>query len=183
MMQENRRIEIRMAAVLTAVTLVSGFSLAFVWKSSAEKIHRNQEKEIESGIKKIFPGADKFEKKGSGKFIFYKLFKGAEFAGYSFITAGDGFQGEIKILCGMNPDLSQVSGVEILENVETPGLGNRITEEGFRGQLKGKTSPLFLNDSSRKDGVDAITGATISSKSVIAILNNGMDKLKKEVNQ
>ncbi|MBM3709310.1 MAG: FMN-binding protein [Actinobacteria bacterium] len=71
----------------------------------------------------------------------------------------------------------QIKGISILSNTETPGLGTRITEISFTDQFKG----LGLEDISlSKDGgkIDAITGATISSR---AVTNAVRDEIEKKI--
>ena len=74
--------------------------------------------------------------------------------------------------------------LEILEQVETPGLGTKVTETPFTDQFKQlKTSPL-INwvkgvEPENPNEIQAITGATISSKAVVAIINSGIEKMKK----
>jgi len=68
-----------------------------------------------------------------------------------------------------------VVGLEILNHAETPGLGDKITHDEFKGQFKGKT--LESSDwRVKKDGgdFDQITGATISPRAVVKAVHQGL---------
>ena len=86
-----------------------------------------------------------------------------------------GYGGTIRLLVGVNA-AGTVQGLAVLEQKETPGLGAKIKDDGFRGQFKG----LRIIDTRwkvRKDGgdVDEITAATISSRAVVEAVARGLD--------
>ena len=78
-----------------------------------------------------------------------------------------GFGGPIGILIGIDMN-GTIVGVEILEHLETPGIGSRITEDVFLNQFIGKHPPI---------NVDAITGATISSQAVIGRIKEDVARI------
>ena len=86
-------------------------------------------------------------------------------------------------MVGLTPDLSEITGISILEQVETPGLGGRISEQVFQDQFQGiKTEPAVgyvKNQAPDKDtDIQAVTGATISSRSVVTIINRNIVKFR-----
>ena len=89
---------------------------------------------------------------------------------------GPGLWGNVSLAVGVNSDGSQITGVQVLFDVETPGLGGRIGEPWFTDQFKGlqTASGVVFNPSGQKlsNGMDAIAGATITSTAVRDILNN-----------
>jgi Na+-transporting NADH:ubiquinone oxidoreductase subunit NqrC len=89
---------------------------------------------------------------------------------------GPGLWGNVALAVGSNADGSQLSGLRVLFNQETPGLGGRIAETWFTGQFKDKKpgSGMVFNKagSSVDNGFDAIAGATISSTAVKDTVNN-----------
>ncbi len=129
-----------------------------------------------------------------------------EVVGYAFVAEGPGFQGAIQMMVGISPDLSQLFAMKVLAQVETPGLGARIAEETdkkdffeqFAGlQAQGMDSvttgsqkhpttgetPNFIKSVKNEmpdepNEIQAITGATISSKAVVSIMNQSLLKLK-----
>ncbi|MDD5429770.1 MAG: FMN-binding protein, partial [Candidatus Omnitrophica bacterium] len=95
---------------------------------------------------------------------------------------GQGYQGTIKILTGLDTSLENLLGIEILESVETPGLGQRINDEDFRKQfINLKVSShieCVKSDTSDENQIKAITGATVSSRAVVNILNEEIEKIR-----
>ena len=80
---------------------------------------------------------------------------------------GPGLWGTIAIMVGLEEDLTTFSGLAIVSQNETPGLGARIEEPWFTKQFQGKKSPFTLvNEGTAKEPneVDAITGATRTSE-------------------
>lgn len=75
----------------------------------------------------------------------------------------------------------QVIGYNILTHNETPGLGDKTTKSQFKDQFKGKDIDhlVVTKDPSNKDDVQAITGATISSRAV----TNGVHQAVEQVNE
>lgn len=88
---------------------------------------------------------------------------------------GPGLWGNVSLAIGVNADGSEIRGLQVLFNVETPGLGGRIAEPWFLNQFRGlKTaSGVVFNQSGQKaeNGFDAIAGATISSQAVKDTVN------------
>ncbi|MGV8962620.1 MAG: NADH:ubiquinone reductase (Na(+)-transporting) subunit C [Candidatus Saccharimonadaceae bacterium] len=102
---------------------------------------------------------------------------------------GKGLWGPIWGFLAVDEDGSTVYGVDFGHQSETPGLGAEITHDFFRVQFEGKS--LFKNDEfksiavvkqgktvSDKDYVDGISGGTITSKGVDAMLYNSVGKYK-----
>jgi len=88
---------------------------------------------------------------------------------------GPGLWGNVSLAVGVNADGSQISGVQVLFNVETPGLGGRIGESWFTDQFNGLKpgTGLVFNQAGVKadNGFDAISGATITSAAVKDTIN------------
>lgn len=107
--------------------------------------------------------------------------------GYVVKTGGQGYADRIELLLGLNADLDSISGLFVLEQKETPGLGNKIIESKWRSQfLKQKVSPPLkvTKDGAAAPGeIDAVTGATISSRAVTAIVNNAISALKEPLSR
>ena len=102
--------------------------------------------------------------------------------GWVVKTKGQGYADTIELLLGLSPDLSTITGLFVLDQKETPGLGNKIITDQWRGQFidapadgnlvvvkTGKTQP---------GQIDAVTGATISSKSVTALVNTAISDVR-----
>jgi len=96
-------------------------------------------------------------------------------AGAAFqVVAPDGYSGNIYIMMGVFPD-GKLGGIEILSHAETPGLGNLIEEEEWKGIFRGR-SLEDTNFKVKKDGgdIDQLTGATISPRAVSGAVEKGL---------
>lgn len=106
---------------------------------------------------------------------------GGAVVGYAAIGAEPGFQDVIRLIFGYDPATRQVLGMKVLESKETPGLGDVIEKDlDFIGGFVGKLAPLVgvKQGSSRGESeVDMVTGATISARTVIRIINNRVERL------
>lgn len=101
--------------------------------------------------------------------------------GRSYVApaSGPGLWGEITAMVGFREDRS-LSGIAFTGQNETPGLGARIMEPWFTAQFHGKRPPLSLvaegTRSAAAGQIDAITGASITSKAVRDIVNRTAEK-------
>ncbi|MBU1121199.1 MAG: FMN-binding protein [Candidatus Omnitrophota bacterium] len=177
---------IKITGVLTSVCVICAFGLAFVFNTAKDKIEENAKKRINQSIFKIEPDTVNVEKIFSDNNVIYKLFNDTnKIIGYAFLADGQGYQGKIKILSVSDPTLKHLIGIEIIDSVETPGLGAKIGDPSFKDQFKGlNTLPkiVYIKDTVEKSNqIQAITGATISSKAVVNILNQRLLKLKDEL--
>jgi electron transport complex protein RnfG len=124
-------------------------------------------------------------KTGSHKKTFkvYKATDRGSVAGWVVKSSGQGYAGTVELLLGLNADASRITGLFILDQKETPGLGNRITETGWRQQFANVATNRPLSVVKRSSGspgeIDAIAGATISSASVCAIINQTVKQVRK----
>lgn len=172
----------KMSLVLGIVAFASGFLLAYVNQLTIDQIRKNQEKAIADAIFKLVPEGKTFDLKLLSNFKVYYIYdKDGNLLSYCILAAGNGYQGEIKLLIALEADLLTLRGIEILENVETPGLGGKITSSSFKGQFEGKKFSPQLNyvkgrRASAQNEIEAITGATVSSSSVVKIINASLQE-------
>ncbi len=99
---------------------------------------------------------------------------------YVIIASGPGLWGEIVAAIGFEGDLRTLTGISVIDQNETPGLGGRITESWFTGQFAGKRGPFtFVPEGSEaaEDEFDAITGATTTTGAIRDILNRTVDDI------
>jgi electron transport complex protein RnfG len=88
------------------------------------------------------------------------------------------------MIIGVDAGLSKMSGMEVLESQETPGLGAEIACEQFRKQFNGLaiTHPIEYVKNQKPQQpyqIESITGATISSSAVVNILNKRIEEIRK----
>lgn len=122
---------------------------------------------------------------GGGRLVYVGYGADGAVAGVAVEGAGQGFQDVIRLLYGYAPDRGQVIGLEVLESRETPGLGDKIiADPAFLANFAaldvtltpdgaGLVHEVVAVKSGRKVHpwqIDGITGATISSVAVAAIL-------------
>ncbi len=180
------KLGIKMAIVLTSISLLSGLSLSYTYSATKKDIKQNKEKEKEVAIKVVLPETFKYKEKTIDKknLLITSMDRNGNTIGYALLTEGSGFQGPIKLMIGFDTTLSTITGMEVLENVETPGLGNRIAKPWFKKQFKGRKPPITYvkgHEPEKDNEIMAISGATISSKSVVKIVNNAFKTVKKEL--
>jgi electron transport complex protein RnfG len=98
------------------------------------------------------------------------------FIGYGIPGEGPGFQDTIVLIYGFDPAGNRVIGLEILSSRETPGLGDKIYKDekwvgAFRDLSLEPEIKVVKGGADAANEIDAITGATISSKAVVRIIN------------
>ncbi len=95
---------------------------------------------------------------------------------------GPGLWGAISIMAGFEEDLQTFTGIAIVSQNETPGLGARIEEPWFTSQFRGKRAPFILVEegtATQTNEVDAITGATRTSEYFGNLSNQAADVAKR----
>ncbi len=136
-----------------------------------------------------------------------KVYKGLDseqkLIGYAALGQAQGYSSTIKTMVGLSPDTEKILAIKILAQSETPGLGTRVMEiastktlwkllmgggeapaaepltpwfqEQFRNKALNQLTVVREADPSK---IQAITGATISTKAVVASVENGVKKIK-----
>ena len=114
-----------------------------------------------------------------GQDLFARIDSAGEITGLAAPFAGSGLWGEIHGYIAYAPDGGQILGIVFTKQNETPGLGGRIDEAAFRDQFRGLMIipglPVSYGDPAY-EGIDAISGATSSSRAVITILNQFIEE-------
>lgn len=167
--------------VISFVCGLSGYLLAQVNKKTEPKIKEIKKKEEEKINKEIFPEGVKFEEKEINgiKFVAVLDSNGLEI-GKIFEVKTLGYGGFILLKVGLENDL-KIRKIKIKEHSETPGLGSKITQESFLNQFIGKTKEdLYLKKDRVEGKIDAITGATISSRAVVDGVRKLLEKVEGE---
>ena len=171
-------------ATLTIIGIIAGGSLSLVNNWAAPKIAINQKEETERAIFLVHLDGKRYDAIKNTGFEAYKVFDESDSSlGYSLVYSGNGFQGKIKLMIGLTDDLSKITSIEVLEQSETPGLGTKILEaphkDQYNGLVPGSAIKLVKGvEPSNPNEVQAITGATISSRAVVTIVNEGVSRLR-----
>ncbi len=183
----------KMIIVLTVIAMFAGGILSTWDGVTKPKIEAYKLQELMKAIAEVMPSYDTYDEFTADGMILYvgKTDTLPEPVGVAFEAVGNGFQGKISIMVGIKPDFSEITGIKILEQIETPGLGTKIVEDPtnktdpywFSTQFKTlKTEPqieVIKNvKPSKNNEIQAITGATISSRAVATILNQNIEMAK-----
>lgn len=172
---------LKYALILFIITAVSAALLAGVNMTTEGKIAENAEKAEQEALVQVMSGAEEFEALDEsicaeyGALAVYTAKSGGETIGYCIKTAQNGYGGEIVSMIGVDND-GKVTGVSIISHSETPGLGANLTKESFREQFigKGKIGNV-VKAGAKENEINAISGATISSKALTASVNSAVD--------
>ena len=160
-------------AILLLICVVVGGVLGAVNDLTAGPIAQQAAEAANAARRKCFADADSFEKmelaEDSGVDACYMAMKDGQLAGYVAQVTVTGFGGPVEIHVGMNLEQS-ITGINVGGSnfSETPGLGDKAREPEFAEQFVGLTIPTQLGN-----GLDAITGATITSGAVSSGVNKG----------
>jgi len=188
-MSKKKDTFINMVVSLFAITIVAGFSLGFVNELTVGPIEKGKIERKVNALKLVLP---EFDNNPVGEVVLlksefakdsvevYPAFNKNEFVGAAVIGSTEkGFSGLIKIMIGFKPDGS-VQNIEVLEQKETPGLGTKMKDDKFIAQYRGK-NPSSFNLKVTKDGgeVDALTGATITSRAFSDAVQMAYDEFMK----
>lgn len=106
--------------------------------------------------------------------------------GFAIVTNKAGFQDQIRLIFGFDPHGGRLLGMKVLESKETPGLGDKIEKDSaFVAGFRGVSVPLLGVKSGSGKGdpqeVDMITGATISSRTIIEAINLALERLRPQL--
>lgn len=177
---------LRMIVVLTAICLVAALALSQVYALTEEPIAKAMRLEKLNAIKAVLPPydnePDRDETTMKGRTYSIATREGKS-VGFAFeVDSPDGYSGQIRALLGVLPD-GRISGLEILEHKETPGLGQKIEDASWRDKVVWKDAAhterrTLANTDWKvvKDGgdIDQISGATISPRAVVAAVRAGL---------
>jgi electron transport complex protein RnfG len=164
--------KIQMIIVLLSVAAVSGASLSYVYQLTKPIIEGNRQQELVQALESVLPEAKNYQEididKGNTNIIrSFKATRNEDIIGYAFVLRFSGFQGDISIVMGTSNE--EITKIQVLDHLETPGLGSRITESSFLSQ--------FQNSDLESKNYDAITGATISSSAMIEAVELAQEQI------
>lgn len=177
---------VKMLITLSVIGVISGAFLSQIAGWAAPKIEMHRKADTEKAIFLVQPDAKTYKPIESVSFECYEVFSdsaNSNSLGYALPYEGNGFQGKIRLMVGIGKDLNTLKGLQVLEQVETPGLGTKVTEQDFTNQFVGLEADPQVDwvkgvEPSNPNEIQAITGATISSKAVVFIINDGIRKLR-----
>lgn len=169
----------QIAMNLAAACLVSGIIIAAVYFVTAPVAAKKAVIVKNQAMKALVKDADTF-KPIQGKTDWYEAQKGGKTIAYVVPSESKGFGGAIKFLVSVTPD-GKVIDFNILSHNETPGLGDNAQKESFRSKLWGKKAEDLevTKDPANTKNVQAMTGATISSRAVTKGVREAVEQVVK----
>lgn len=163
--------------------IVFAMLLAGTQTTLSGRIMENQQRALNQAIAEVVPGTETTEELDvEGHRVFKCLDADKGVAGWAVQASGAGFVDKITLVVGLSADTETITGLQVIDNVETPGLGNKIAGP-WADQYQGMNATSDLSvvkggaDPS-KGQIDAITGATWSSRYVTDIVNAVIDTVR-----
>ncbi len=192
----------RLVFTLTLAGLLSGLAIVGAYEITLPRIEANKAEALKRAVFQVLPGSTRMEREAwrDGKLapaetgpanedaVYAGYDSTGAFVGYAVPAEGSGFQDTIQLIFGYDPARRMIVGLQILESRETPGLGDKIYKDpdfaaNFRDLGVEPTVELVKGGRNAPNQVDAITGATISSTSVVKIVNAALGTWETRLNE
>ena len=171
-----------MVIALTTVALVSALLLGFTHLQTAERIAENQAARQRAAIEQVLPEfnndpmEEAYEREEFERLRFHPATLDGEPVGLAIRSySGQGYGGDIEVMVGFTPD-GTISGVQVVQHSETPGLGDAIARDRFLQQFR-EMDPAEVDLRASADGgdIDTITAATVSTRAVADAVQRAVD--------
>ncbi len=175
-----------MVLVLTAIALISALLLGFTHLQTAERIAENRAARQRAALEVVLPEFDNdpmeeaYEIESIERLLFHPATFEGEPVGLAIRTySRQAYGGELQLMVGFSPD-GIITGVQVLQHSETPGLGDAITRDRFLKQFRDIDPREFdLRASVDNGDIDTITAATISTRAVADAIRRAVDAFEK----
>jgi electron transport complex protein RnfG len=189
----------RLLLTLGSAGAIAGLLLVFVYQATQPAIQAYRARMLRQAVQEVLKGPERWDTlyvvddslapqppagaEGADlEMVFLGYGDDGEPLGFAITGAEFGFQDIIELIFGYDPQTETVTGMKVLSNKETPGLGDKIEKDSaFVAEFEGPETPIAGVKAGRATGaaneVDMITGATISSRAVIAIINQRLERL------
>lgn len=173
--------------VLCLITLVAGLALAVVYEITKEPIAKAEEQAALNAYYAVFPDATAFEEQtlegcvAESPALVERVVKATgkdgDLGWALTVTTPNGYGGDITIAMGVTED-GTLTGISVIAQGETAGLGAKCKDATFTDQFKGiaggrvdytKSEPTADNQ------IQAISGATVTTSAITEAVNVGLD--------
>ncbi len=183
----------RIVATLSVAGILAGVLLIFVYQATLPAILAHKAEMLRLSVSEVLQEPASYDTlylvddkltmdlpEGAAEKDFEKVFLGRDAngapVGFAVVHNRAGFQDQVKVIFGYDPRTNKMMGMKVLESKETPGLGDAIEKnQDFVDQFTRTEAPLVGVKAGSGSGdvheIDMITGATISSKVVVTIIN------------
>ena len=189
----------RLMATLTVAGALAGLLIVMVNQHTKPIIDKYKAEQLQKAVYEVLPGIERYSTyylvdgalslllpEGAKESEFKRVYIGydanSQLKGVAVSRGESGFQDVVQVIFGFDPTNGKILGMKVLESKETPGLGDKIfKDKAFVDQFfAGPDTPLIPvkigAGKGRPGEIDTITGATISSKVVISIINHGLEE-------
>jgi electron transport complex protein RnfG len=188
---------IKMVVVLTAICSASALVLSYANQATKGQREYQLLKYVkEPSIKAVLSGYDndpikdrvtmELGKDDKGKPVQKNIFpakSGGQVIALAYDSVATGYNGPVEVMVGIDNE-GKLTGVSVMTHSETPGLGARVVEAEFQDQFRGLEISDSLNVGADGGQIDAVTGATTSSRAVVKAVRSALElfqKVKEEV--
>jgi len=196
----------RLVATLAVAGALAGLLIVLVNQHTKPIIDVYKAEQLQKAVYEVLPGVERYNtyylvgnalsfslpdgaKESEYKRIYVGYDNSSQIKGVAISRGESGFQDVVQIIFGFDPATGKLSGMKVLDSKETPGLGDKIFKDrAFVDQFfAGPETPLVGVKPGAGKGkpneIDTITGATISSKVVIDIINHGLEEWRPVIDQ
>jgi electron transport complex protein RnfG len=196
----------RLIATLGVAGMMAGLLLVLVNQHTKPMIDAYKAEQLQKAVYEVLPGTDRYDtyylvddilslslpegvKESDYKRVYVSYNPDNQLHGVAMSRGESGFQDVIMVIFGWSPNTGKLMGMKVLDSKETPGLGDKIFKDlPWVGQFfASPDTPLIPTKPGAGKGrpgeIDTITGATISTKKVIEIINNGLEEWKPYLEQ
>jgi electron transport complex protein RnfG len=189
----------QLVATLAIAGALAGLLIVMVNQHTKPIIDEYKAEQLRIAVYEVLPGVERYNtyylvdealsltlpegaKESEYKRVYVGYDTSDEIRGVAISRGESGFQDVVQIIFGFDPANGKLIGMKVLDSKETPGLGDKIfKDQVFVDQFfAGPETPLVGVKIGAGKGnpneIDTITGATISSKVVIDIINHGLEE-------
>ena len=185
----------RLLALMTVAGAVAGGLIVTAYELTLPRIEHHKGEVMRAAVQEVLKAPRSFDTlylhagalvkalpPGADPKAAEKIYLGHDAAGkrvgFAVSATENGFQEPITVMFGYDAAARQVIAMKVIANKETPGLGDKIEKDSvFVAEFAGAAAPLSGVKPKAGKGpndVEMITGATISSRAVIGIINNAI---------
>lgn len=176
-----------MLTVLTITAAISAASLAGFFTNVEDRIEENRLKAEAEAISFVVPNLgsyDVIEDKAinhKGSEVKVKIFKckdaDGKLIGWAYAAKSPGYAADIQIVVGLDLTLKNLTGMKVVQHIETPGLGDviespkKFTDQFIGIDVEPQIGYVKNKNPDKPNEIRAITGATISSAAIVKAIN------------
>jgi electron transport complex protein RnfG len=195
----------RLITTLSVAGAIAGLLIVLVFQWAQPQILANQARATEAAVAQVLPGGARFETlfihdgkltptlpAGTDSTTLERIYTGYDASGkrvgYALTHGEPGFADVVKVMFAYDSKQNRLLGMKVMENRETPGLGDKIVKDtvfvnGFRERAIPVRGVKAGEGKGGADEVDMITGATISSRAVIGVINHRLETMRPLIEQ